>query len=62
MDSKDDFNDMKLVDQFIPLEQLEYSLFSFNYSLNTNEQNQLVSLVEIIKKMLFKFVYPLLVT
>jgi hypothetical protein len=50
MDSKDDFNDMKLVDQFIPLEQLEYSLFSFNYSLNTNEQNQLVSLVEIIKK------------
>ncbi len=62
MDSKDDFNDMKLVDQFIPLEQLEYSLFSFNYSLNTNEQNQLVSLVEIIKKMLFKFVSPLLVT
>ena len=45
MGSKDDFNDLQLVDQFIPLEQLEYSLFSFNYPLNTLEPVEMVSFV-----------------
>lgn len=35
MDTRDDFDDLNLIDQFIPLEQLEYSLSPFNPTLST---------------------------
>jgi len=35
MDSRDDFSDLKLIDQFIPLEQLEYTICPFS-TIETN--------------------------
>ena len=45
MDSRDNFDDLNLGDQFIPLEQLEYTLSPFNPTLNTLK----VSLYKLIK-------------